>query len=413
MSTKLSLKDVLKSKKMSVLLLMGFASGLPFPLTHSTIQAWMKTSGLSLEAVGNISTIIAYPYVLKFLWAPFLDRIMPSFLGLRRGWLMITQLMIVALLIAIGFFDPFVNYYEFILLALLLSFAGASQDIAIDAYRAEILDQKERGFAMPTAILGYRIALIVGASLALTLVASLGWQMVYVCMAGFMFIGVLTTLWCNEPEIQRSGSRSLKDSFVLPLKDFLKRPGAYEILAFVFLYKFGEILATSLTTPFMIELGFTLPEIGAVTKGVGLLATIIGAAIGGAIMIYMSLKSALWLFGIIQSLATISYLILAEVGKNIYVMGTCIAVENLCLGMATSAFTAFLISLCNTKFTATQYALLTSLMALVHTNAPALAGKMVTELGWVYFFIACIFLTIPGLLLLLRYDHWFSVKTEA
>jgi len=403
---KFQFKDIFKSKKLSILLLMGFASGLPFPLTHGTLQAWMKGSGFSIEEVGDISTIIAYPYALKFLWAPLMDKIAPPLFGLRRGWLFITQLLLVALLATIGFFDPVTQVQPFVLMALLISFAGASQDIVIDAYRVEILEEKERGLAMPSAILGYRLALIVGASIALTMVAKMGWQMVYVAMSGFMLLGLFTTLWAEEPKIERAKNRNLRDSFLLPFKDFLTRRGAYEILAFVILYKFGEILATALTTPFMMEIGFSLEEIGIVTKGVGLVATIVGASLGGIILFRISLKKALWLFGIIQSLATIGYLILGMVGKNLYLMGTCIAIENLCLGMASSAFTAFLMSLCNTKYTATQYALLTSFMALVHTNAPAIAGKLIKHVGWTEFYIICILATIPGLLLLLRFDRW-------
>ncbi len=403
---RLTFLDIIKSKKLLILLLMGFSSGLPFPLTHGTMQAWMKESNISLTDIGFLSTLIAYPYALKFIWAPFLDRYLPPVLGLRRGWLVITQVGLVILFIAIGFFDPNQYIKTFTIVALLISFFSASQDIVIDAYRVEYLDEKERGFAMPPAILGYRLALIVAASFALYLADDYSWQVVYILMAVFMSVGLLTTIFCEEPAIHREPRKNLKDAVLLPFKEFLSRPYCYEILAFVLLYKFGEILATSLTTPFMMEIGFSLKEIGVVTKGVGFVATILGATVGGAIMLRMSLYKSLWLFGFIQSISTLTYYILAEAGRNSWLMGTAIAVENFCLGMATSAFTAFLMNLCNTKYTATQYALLTSILALVNTNATAISGVLVARMGWSNFFIFCIVSTIPGLLLLLRYNKW-------
>lgn len=370
----------------------------------------MKQADLSLSDIGYISTAIAYPFALKFIWAPLLDRYMPPFMGLRRGWLLIFQVVIIALLILIGFTDPGSSLGLWVAIAFAISLFSASQDIVIDAYRVEILDEKERGLAMPPAILGYRLALIVAASYALYLANDNSWQYVYLVMAAFMLIGLFTTIFCPEPAIHREPAKSFKDAFVLPFRDFLTRPYYLEILAFVLLYKFGEILATSLTTPFMMELGFTLGEIGVVTKGVGFIATILGAAVGGTLMLKISLLRSLWIFGFIQSAATIGYLILAEVGRNTLLMAACIATENFCLGMATAAFTAFLMNLCNSKYTATQYALLTSILALVHTNAPALAGKLAADMGWSRFFLFCIAATIPGLLLLLRYPKWMEAK---
>lgn len=412
MSTKkrLRLADIIRSKKLLILLLMGFASGLPFPLTHGTLQAWMKKSGIELETLGYLSALIAAPYSLKFIWAPFLDKYSPpafsKLLGLRRGWMMITQLILILTFVLIGFTNPSGSLTAFTLIALFISFMSATQDIVIDAYRVEYLDEKERGFAMPPAILGYRIALIVSASMALYWAADYSWQTVYLLMAAFMAVGLVTTIFCPEPDLHREHTKSLKDTIILPFKDFLSRPYWYEILAFVLLYKFGEMLATSLTTPFMIEIGFSLKEIGVVTKGAGFIATIAGAAIGGAIMLRITLYQSLWLFGFIQSLATLSYYILALTGKNTWVMAGAITVENLCLGMATSAFTAFLMNLCNTKYTATQYALLSSIFAFVNSAAPAISGVLIKHMGWGHFFIFCIITTIPGLLLLFRYKYW-------
>jgi PAT family beta-lactamase induction signal transducer AmpG len=407
---RLTFFDIIRSKKLLIILLMGYASGLPFPLTHGTLQAWIKQSGVSLEELGYLSTAIAYPYALKFIWAPFLDRYLPPFLGLRKGWLIITQVILMMLFVAIGFTSPSGSLNAFVFTAILISFFSASQDIIVDAYRVEILDEAERGFAMPPAILGYRIALIVAASLALVWADEYSWQTVYLFMAGFMSIGLFTTIFCEEPAFHREPKKNLKEVIILPFKDFLTRPYAFEILAFVLLYKFGEILATSLTTPFMMDIGFSLKEIGIVTKGVGLAATIIGATIGGVIMLRMDLYKSLWLFGFIQSISTLSYLALAEIGKNSWMMGTAIGLENFCLGMATSAFTAFLMNICNTKYTGTQYALLTSILALVNTNATALAGKLVKNMGWSNFFIFCIIATLPGLLLLFRFKRWNSIQ---
>lgn len=400
------LAEIFQSKKLLILLLMGFASGLPFPLTHGTIQAWMTQSGLTRDQVGEISTLIGYPFALKIFWAPFLDRLAPPFFGLRRGWLFIWQVILIATMVGIGFINPQADLQTFVIIALVMSFASASQDIVIDAYRTEVLDESERGLATPTAILGYRVALVFAASLALIWAKNMGWQFSYTVMAGLMMVGLVTTFSCEEPKIQRQKLRTFADSFVKPLLEFIKRPAAFEILAFVILYKFGEVLATSLTSTFLLELTYSLEDIGYITKGAGLIASIAGVTAGGVILIKLSMKQALWLFGILQSAATLGYYVLAISDKNLFLMGTCIATENFCLGMASSAFTAFLMGLCNTNFTATQYALFTSLIALVHTQAPTWAAKIVDQVGWPQFYLLCILTTIPGLLLLLRFDIW-------
>ncbi len=393
---------------MLLILLFGFSSGLPLALTGATLQAWMTESGISLAAI-SIFALVGIPYTLKFVWAPIMDRYVPPFLGRRRGWMVVTQLGLMGAIAALGSVNPGTDPVVLGMLALSISFLSASQDIVIDAYRAEIIEKEELGAAAGVAILGYRLGMLTSGALAMILADHIAWREVYYIMSVVMLVGLGATLAADEPE-NAHPPRSLRQAMVDPFKQFFLRTGAWEILSFILLYKLGEVMAVALTTPFMLHLQFTKTEIGAVTKAFGLAATISGSLVGGAMMLKIGMKRALIGFGVLQAVSPLCFAALAFVGKNHFAMVLAVATENFFVGLSTAPFIAFLMALCDKRSTATQYALLTSLAALTRVWAQTPTGSMAEHLGWVNFFLFCAAASIPGLLLLVwRFDHWSGV----
>lgn len=398
-----------------MVLLTGFSSGLPLALTGSTLQAWMKNEGVDLGTIGMFS-LVGLPYTLKFLWAPLMDRFQLPILGRRRGWMLLTLIALMAAVAALGTLDPKTNLLGVVCVAFLITFLSASQDIAIDAYRTELLTSEQRGAGSSVSNLGYRLAMLTSGALALILADHLPWNQVYLLMAAFHTIGIVAVLLSPEPAVVETKTtlapgtshwRQLGNSYLEPLKQFFSRCGAIEILIFVLIYKLDIVLAVALTTPFMLELGFSKTEIGAVTKGVGLFAGIIGSLAGGAWYAKLGLKKSLWIFGIVQGLSTLSFSVLAVVGKDNTVMAAVVGFENFCAGLATAPFIAFLMCLCDKRFTATQYALLSSFAAVTRVIAGAPTGFIAKALGWPWFFVFCAFTAIPGLVLIyFRFDDW-------
>lgn len=394
------------SQRMLLLLLMGFSSGLPLALTAGTLQAWMTDARLDIKAIAAFS-LVRLPYTLKFIWAPLLDRYVPPFLGRRRGWMAIFQALLMVTIVALGSRDPAYELETMAVLCVAMAFFSASQDIVIDAYRAELLEPHERGAGSSIAILGYRLALLVSGSLALIMADSMSWAEVYTIMAGFMLVGVLATLAGPESPGDLSSPPTLREAVLNPFVDYFKRNGAWEILAFIVLYKVGDVMAGSLSTTFLIQMGFTKTEIGAISKGAGLFATIFGAMLGGGLMVRLGLRSSLLIFGILQAVSTLGFAALATYPPTQWGLAAVIVGENLSGGMGTAASVAFLISLCNKRFTATQYALLTSLAAVSTTYVGAFTGHMVEALTWGPFFVVCALAALPGIALAwLRFDVW-------
>jgi len=400
-----SLLAVFRSPRLFWILLLGFSSGIPLALTGTTLQAWMATEKIDLTVIGVFS-LVGLPYTVKYLWAPVMDRFIPPFLGRRRGWMLVTQLGLVFAISAMAFSDPAGATTLFAVLALLVAFVSASQDIVVDAYRTEVLEPVELGPGAGVHILGYRIAMLTSGAVALILADRLPWKTVYLLMAGSLLVGIIASLFSPEPQLKERPPGSLKEAVVEPFTEFLSRPGALGILLFVILYKLDVVMATALTTPFMLELGFTKTDIGAVTKGFGMVATIVGTLAGGAVVARAGMKASLWLFGILQSVSTLAFLALARLGHHYPMMVAAIGLENLCSGMGTAAYAAFLMSLCNKRFTATQYALLTSLMALSRVIVGAPTGYLAKTFGWEPYFLVSMLAAIPGLLLLLLYPRW-------
>ena len=393
------------SRRIFFVLLLGFSSGIPLALTGTTLQAWMASEGVDLAVIGVFS-LVGLPYAVKYLWAPVMDRFVPPFLGRRRGWMLVTQAALALAVGAMAFSSPATAPGLLAFLSLLVAFFSASQDIVVDAWRTEVLSPEELGPGAGVHILGYRVAMLTSGAIALILADRIPWRLVYLLMAGSLAVGIAASLLAPEPEIQGKPPRTLKEAVVDPFIEFFARPGAVLILLFVVFYKLDVVMARALNTPFLLELGFTKTDIGAVTKGLGMAATIVGTLAGGAVVARSGMKASLWIFGVLQSVSTLSFLVLARLGHHYPMMVAAIGIENLCSGMGTAAYAAFLMSLCDKRFTATQYALLTSLMAVTRVVAGAPSGVLAKAYGWETYFLVSALAAIPGLLLLLRYDQW-------
>jgi len=396
---------------MAVVLLLGFSSGIPLALTGTTLQAWMKTENVDLTTIGLFS-LVGLPYALKFLWAPFMDRYTPPFLGRRQGWIVIAQLLLVASIATMGFFNPAQTPWIVAALAMLVAFFSASQDIVVDAYRTDLLERDEVGPGASLYVTGYRIAMLVSGAVALILADHLPWRVVYLIMAGTMAIGLLAAFFAPSPRVVVKPPTSLMNAFVHPLLEFFRRKGAWEIVLFVIFYKIDVVVTTALMTPFIMDMGFSKTDIGAVTKGFGLVATIVGTLVGGALMVRLGIKRSLWAFGIFQGVSGMSFWLLAKLGHHYPMMVTAIAAENFCSGMGNAAYSAFMMSLCDKRFTATQFALLTSLMAVTRVVGSTPSGWLAERLGWEMYFIFATLLMIPSLLILTRYNKWANLADQ-
>ncbi|TAK42961.1 MAG: MFS transporter [Betaproteobacteria bacterium] len=392
---------VFRSRTMLLVMLLGFSSGLPLALTAGTLQAWLALDGVDIVTIGWFA-LVGQPYTYKFLWAPLMDRYSPPFLGRRRGWLAATQLALLALIAFLGTLSPKDSPWLTGLAALAVAFVSASQDIVVDAYRTDILRAAERGAGAAVSVLGYRLAMLVSGAGALVVADQwLGWHGTYWLMAGLMVIGMAATWFALEPGGAAMAPKSLNAAVTEPMAEFFSRHGAVSILLLVVLYKLGDAFAGNLTTAFLLQgPGFSATEVGAINKGFGLLATIVGALAGGALMARLGLFRALLLFGLLQALTNLGFMLLAASGKNYALMVAVIGAENLCGGMGTAAYVALLMALCDRRFSATQYALLSALSAVGRVYVGPAAGYMVAAMGWGVFFFATFVIALPGIAML-------------
>lgn len=387
---------------MLVCFIMGFASGLPLLLTISVLQAWMKEEGVNLSVIG-LMTLVGLPYTLKFLWAPLLDRFTLPFLGRRRGWLLVAQVALVVSIVGLGFANPSNNPWVIAFAAFLVTFFSASQDIVVDAYRREDLADEELGLGSSLYVNGYRVGMLLASGGGLILADYTSFRIVYLTMAACMSVGIVTTLLTPEPKVKEGAPKTLKEAVIEPFREYFSRQGALWILAFILFYKIGDTMASAMTIPFYLDIGFSKTEIGTVVKLFGFWATILGALGGGIFILRYGIYRSLWIFGFLQAISTAGFSALAYIGHDIPALGAVVAFENFSSGLGTSAFVAFMASLTNKKFTATQYALLSSLMGIPRVFASAPTGFMAESLGWISFFIFCAFIAIPGMLLLLKF----------
>jgi len=393
------------NRRVLAVLFLGFSSGLPLALSGGTLQAWLTVEGVDIKTIG-LFTLVGLPYTLKFLWSPLLDRYVVPLFGRRRGWIFVFQLLLLAMIFSMSVVSPVEAPWVLAFFAIGLAFASSSQDIVIDAYRTEVLREKERGLGAAVSVTGYRIAMLVSGALALILSEIIGWRFTYMVMAGLMVVGMTATWLSPEPEEPGVPPKTLKEAIGGPLVEFFSREGAWAILALIILYKLGDAFAGSLTTTFLIRgVGFSVGEVGAINKGMGLAATIVGALFGGALMARLRLFHSLLLFGVLQAVSNLSFMVLALLGKNYAMMVFTIAFENLAGGMGTAAFVAFLMALCNHNFTATQFALLSALASLGRVFVGPASGVLVDNLGWLQFFLITFLAAIPGLILLWKMRH--------
>lgn len=415
---------VFRNRNLAVVLALGFSSGLPLALTSGTLQAWMTVEGVDLTTIG-VFTLVGIPYTWKFLWAPAMDRFVPPFLGRRRGWLLVTQLALAAGIAAMAFGSPRSDLALLAALAVFVAFASASQDIVVDAYRTDIVGREQRGLAGALGVVGYRTAMLVSGALALVLVAgspwmgAIGWQNTYLTMAALMAVGALATLWGVEPAAIAPPPRRLREAVIEPLREFFSRPAALWLLVLLVLYKLGDAFAGSLTTAFLLRgAGFSLEDVGYVNKGVGLAATIIGVLFGGALMVKLGLYRSLIAFGILQAVSNLAFMWLALAGRNYPIMVLAVGFENISGGMGTAAFVALLMALCDHRYTATQYALLSGLASLGRVYVGPAAGLATDPryfgLDWATFFFLTFLVALPGLYLVWRLRrHIASAETAA
>lgn len=402
----------LLTRKTLVCALYGFSSGLPYYVLVSLLPAWLRKEGVALGHIAAL-TWVRTPYTWKFAWAPLIDRVSFGFLSRRRDWALVTQLALAATTAALGQLTPNSGLWPIAVLALILAVFGATQDIAIDAYRRELLTDLELGFGNSVAVNAYRLAGLVPGGLALLLADHAPWSVVFGMVAAFMVVGVLGTWLAPVVESETSPS-SLVQAVVGPFREFFTRGDlrqTFGTLAFLFLYKLGDNLATTLATPFYLDMGFSLTEIGSLVKVVSLWSMVGGSLVGGWVMSRIGINRALWLFGVFQMLSILGFALLAEVGRNLAVLGLVVLLEYLGIGLGTAAFVAFIAKATHQRYSATQYALFSSFVALPGVLCGSVAGLLVEALGYTQFFLLCTALALPGLALLPRVAPWRETKT--
>jgi len=393
------IKDYI-NKDCIVSLLMGFSAGVPLLMTLSILQAWMKDFGIDLSTIG-IFGLVGLPYSLKFMWAPFLDRFSLPFLGRRRGWLLLSQVSIILTAIGIYFIDISTQLFGLGMLCLLLSFFSATQDILVDAYRRENVSEKHLPLASSLYVIGYRVAMAVVGSVGFILSDYISFNSVFLYLSSLMGIGIFTTLICDENDYVVK----IRESIIEPLLDYFRKNKAFIILAFLFIYKIGDMLAFFMSVPYYLDLEYTKSQIGYM-KFIGTWMTLLGSFIGGILLVkYNNIMKGLFYFGILQMVSTFGYVILSWVEPNLILLCSVGSFESFCSGLGTAVFISYIALLTNVKFTGTQYALLSSFVSIPRTIFTSQTGFLVESIGWEYFFIFCTLIAIPGLILIKFIDR--------
>ena len=407
-----SIKQALLNRRMLICIFTGFASGLPLYILISLVPAWLRSEGVGLKEIGFFA-LIGLPYTWKFLWSPLLDRYPLALLnyrpGLRRSWMLITQVALLLSIAGLGLFNPNTQIWTVAYLCLLIAFLSATQDIVLDAYRRQVLPDAELGLGNSIHVNAYRIAGLVPGSLALILADNLPWQTVFLITATFMVAGIVLSLSIKEPPTTEQHPHNLESAVIQPFREFFTRQGVQQaclILAFMLFYKLGDSMATALATPFYLDMGFSKTEIAIVAKNAALWPMVIGGILGGILMLKIGINRALWLFGLVQILSILGFAVLARVGEGLWLLGLVIGFEYLGVGLGTAAFVAFIARTTHPAFAATQFALFTALTAIPRTVASSATGIIVEGIGWEYFFYLCTVLAIPGMLLLVKVAPW-------
>lgn len=408
----MKITDTQRLWRMTTVLFQGFSSGLPLLLIGSTLKAWLADKQVDLALIGAFA-IVQLPYAFKFVWSPVLDRYVMPFLDRRRGWILTWQLVLAVLIAGFAFIEPQSSPALVGAIAFLIAFASASQDIAVDAYRREILTDKELGLGSTLYVNGYRIGLLAAGAGVLLIADAASWKMAYLAMAGLMLLNGALTLIAPKITKEAPPPKDLLQAAYMPVVEYFRRSGAIEMLVFILLFKIGDQMASDMLNPFYLAIGFTKTEIGAVSKFFGFWAVIAGGFLGGFLMFKLGIRRSLWIFGILQAVSTGCFAFLATSGPNLQILAAVVAFENLASGMGTTAFVAFMASLCDRRFTATQYALLSSLMGVPRSIFGSASGLLAQNMGWSMYFVFCAVIAIPGLLMLLRANSWQSAEPDA
>lgn len=386
------------NKRLLIAIFLGFSSGLPLLATGSTLQAWMIDAQVDLKVIGVFS-LAGLPFTLKFLWAPVMDRFVPPFLGRRRGWILVTQIALMLTFLVFGQLNPAQSLTTIALLAVLINFFAASQDIVLDAHRRDILLDNELSFGSSLFVTGYRVGMLTSGAAALWLADHAPWSVVYSTIAAFMGVGICACFAAPEPEAIIGAPRTMKEAIFEPLKEYFSRKSALLILLFIFLYKLGEQMASAMLVPFYLDIGFSKTEIAQVGKAIGLLASIGGGLLGGVLCLRLGVGRSLIIFGIMQALCVLGFSMLSMVGYSMLGLTLVVGAEYLTSGMATAAFVGFMGSVTDKRFSATQFALLSSLLGIPRVVAAAPTGYLAHALGWQMYFLFCAVIAIPALLM--------------
>ena len=397
------------NRRMLICVFTGFCSGLPLYILFQLVPAWLQDRGVSLAEIG-LFALVGIPYTWKFLWAPFMDRFSLKRLGRRKGWMLLSQIMLLLLIGALGSFSPQQSLRAVALVALALAFFSASQDIVLDAYRRELLREEELGLGNSIHVQAYRISSLIPGSLALVLADHLPWASVFWLTAAFMLVGIIMALVIREPDTELPQLHGMSAVITAPFSEYIDRKrwrGAILVMLFMILYKLGDSMATALSTPFYLDLGFSKTEVGLVAKNAALWPAIGGGILGGLAMLKLGINRALWLFGLVQLFSILGFALLATSGPVLWLLALVIAFEYLGVGLGTAAFTAFIARETSRRFAATQFALFTAIAALPRTFVNATTGVIVETVGWTSFFLLCTALAVPGLLLL----RWVAPRT--
>lgn len=409
----LQIVKIMLSWKMLVMFFFGFSSGFPFYIIKDVLKLWMTESNIDLATIGLFSAL-GLPYTLKFIWSPLMDGYVPKFLGRRRGWILIAQIGLMISIAMIGQFDPLKSLFWIILSALCINFFGASQDIALDAFRREYLTSDELGFGTGIWMNAWRLGMYVAVGLSLLTEFNISWATIHLLLAAMMGIGIITTLFVSEPKIEKTLPVSVKEAIIEPFFEFFKRNKAILILLFILLYKIGDNMAGAMTIPFILKLGFSKTQYFVIVKGIGMFGLFGGVILGGSIMIRLGIAKSLWVFGVLQTISTALFAILVLVDHNSSIwinyrqimLGGIIGFEFFATGLGQAAYATYMAIQTNKRFTATQYALLTSLMAVPNVFAASITGFMAKYFGWDIFYFLCALISIPGMLLLFKIAPW-------
>ena len=402
---------IIFSLKMLAMFALGFSSGFPFYVIREVLKAWLTDANIDLGTIGLFSAV-ALPYTWKFVWSPAMDGVTVPFLGRRRGWMILTQIGLLILIAVMGQLNPTESLKMMAVVAFCIAVLSASQDIVLDAFRREYLTDEELGLGTGIWMNAWRFGMFASTGTAFFLADSIGYPAVHLVLSMMMGVGIITTLLVPEPETGVTPPRTLQETVIEPFREFFSRGGAWWVLAFILMYKLGDNMAGAMNIPFILKTGFTKQEYFVIVKGIGMLALFGGAFLGGIIMIRLGIANSLWVFGILQAISTAGFALLVFLGKNHVLLSGIVAFEFLATGLGQAAYASYMAVQTNKRFTATQYAMMTSLMAIPGTVAAAVTGYMVEFLGWAGFYITCSLIALPGMLLLVRIAPWGSSNEE-